>query len=141
MDDLLQALLSRATTPIVPQQAIQPAVDSLTEPKLDQSPMMAKLKGFSAGALEGARGLTDPLTLGSMAIPGGLALRGAKSAGKAITGIRQSVPALGETIAEFTPVGGEATYNAGRAASKAPDLMETMYKRLMASGKGNVGIK
>jgi hypothetical protein len=41
--------------------------------------------------------------------------------------------------AEFAPKGGETVYNAGRAVSKAPDLAESLYSRIMSSGRGNMG--
>ena len=72
MAELLQTLLQRALTPLVPETAVAPAVASLTTPKLDQSPWMARLKGFGAGALEGVREQTSPLNLISAAmIPSG----------------------------------------------------------------------
>jgi hypothetical protein len=48
------------TDPLLPQSAVQPLQDKLTEPSLTQSPWMAALKGFGAGALEGVRGMTSP---------------------------------------------------------------------------------
>lgn len=147
MNPLLMELLKRAQEPVVPQLPIE---RSLTEPQLDQSPGMAALKGFGAGALEGARSFTSPLNLAAMAIPGGRAMKGAVGAARGVAraiprvaqigqATRQAVPALGEVAAEFAPVGGEAVYNAGRAVSKAPDLAESLYKRMMASGRGNMG--
>jgi hypothetical protein len=54
------------TDPLLPQSAVQPIQDKLTEPSLTQSPWMAALKGFGAGALEGVRGLTSPAMIGGM---------------------------------------------------------------------------
>lgn len=154
MDNLFQTLLERANKPVVPESVIGPTVNALTEPTRDQSVGMARLKGFGAGALEGARGLTTPLNLAMAAIPGGRAAKGAVGAargvkglmgirpGMALTGkglagvtpelvqaeqaVKQVMPtaddvaglttSLGSTIAEFTPRGGEAAYNAARHA-------------------------
>jgi hypothetical protein len=161
------------TTPLVPKSAIQGTQDKLEQPKLDQSPFMAGLKGFGSGALEGLRGQTSPLNLAGIAammIPGaGLVGRGAKAASEvpeALSGLANITPdlveaapavkqvmptaqdaldlggllrhnlakvpnaaskavegplkGLGAASAEFTPVGREAAYNAGRMA-QAPE--------------------
>jgi hypothetical protein len=42
---------------------------------------------------------------------------------------------LGESMAEFTPRGGEEMFNAGRAGLKAlVDPVESVYGRLLAKG-------
>lgn len=52
---------------------------------------------------------------------------------------------LGQTAQEFTPVGGESVLNAARegmtkvASPARASVQDTLYKRIMASGKGNVG--
>lgn len=154
---LFQELLNRANTPVVPESVISPAVDALAHPKLNDSTMMAQLKGFGAGALEGARGLTTPMNLALAAIPGGRAGKGVVAGAKGLAGVvpelvqaeravKQVMPmaddvtrlgatlkqrllqvpskgqkALGGSVAEFTPSGGEAAYNAGRAGmAKVP---------------------
>lgn len=72
-DSLLKALLARVTAPLVPQveQAADTTADTITTPHLAQSPTMARLKGFGAGALQGAGHLlsdmTSPLNLALMA--------------------------------------------------------------------------
>lgn len=43
---------------------------------------------------------------------------------------------LGERAAEFTPVGGEAIYNAGRGATQSSDAMESLYQHLMRTMGG-----
>jgi hypothetical protein len=104
--------------PLLPQSAIQGLQDSLTEPKLDQSPLMAQVKGFGAGALDGIRNLTSPGDL--------LALTGLASAavgprppqGPVVEPFptRSAFPVqetLGERpgFGEFTSVGGEHMHN------------------------------
>lgn len=69
-NDLLQTLLQRAVTPLVPEGVIEPTVNTLTEPRLTQSPMTARIKGFGAGILEGLRDQTSPINLlSAMTIP------------------------------------------------------------------------
>lgn len=136
--------------PLVPQQAIQGLQDSLTEPHLDQSPTMARIKGFGAGALDGLRSLTTPESL--MAI-GGLAM-GARGGGE-MPSMPQEGPALGlpqfsqlaprshlpvqETLGEvhpdFTPMGGEGLFNAARKSPNTPfDPAALGYDRIYGKG-------
>lgn len=56
------------TSPLVPQSLTQPIEDKLTQPKANQSPGMAMVKGFGAGALEGLRNMTSPLNLAGAAL-------------------------------------------------------------------------
>jgi hypothetical protein len=159
--DFLKSAWHTANEPLVPQGAIKPMQDALDSPSLERSPFEAQLRGFGAGAMEGLRGLTSPLNLAAMAIPGGRGARGvlgaAEEAGPSLMRgaeeVGQVMPsmgdvegllgqmrnnlrhvpmsaekvaqggaeALGRGIAEFTPVGEEASY-AGNAypATKAP---------------------
>lgn len=156
---LFQQLLSRANTPLVPQigEAADSAANSITEPSLNQSPAMASLKGFGAGALQGAghlvSGMTSPMSLGITAATGGLgkllgagagALEGSAApsavdaAGvgmNAMRGMLEPVTEkLGERLPQFTPVGGEDLYNAGRQGPHT--LIDPAYKaylRIMAN--------
>lgn len=140
-DSLFQTLLAKATTPLVPASVTQPLTNSLTEPSLTQSPAMASLKGFGAGALEGARGLTSPAniagTLGDdlpIAMGAGLAAKYFPKVAQALPEVAAAAPKLGEMAAEFAPVGGEAIYNAGKAAyHAAADPAMSAYFRLLAS--------
>lgn len=43
---------------------------------------------------------------------------------------------LGERAAEFTPVGGEGMYNAGRSMNQGSDAMESLYQHLMRTMGG-----
>ena len=139
MNPLLQELLKRAQTPTVNVTA----GDQPTAPGLE-----AIQPGFKTPYPNVVPGIvsdmTSPLGAASMAagpaigmlrrtIPGAV-----KGVVGATSGIRQAAPTLGETAAEFAPVGGEAAYNAGRAVQKAPDLAESLYQRMMSSGRGNV---
>jgi hypothetical protein len=197
-DGLLQTLWNRATDPMVPQSVTQPTVDALTAPHLDQSPNMARIKGFLGGALEGARQQTSPATLlgilgddvplamagkylptlmkgargASMLTPEATALatasardiinpttaqvidrmyqaakptfegmKGAFAGDRTVGGLhslasRAATAPIGETMGAvnpyFTPVGGEAAYNAGlpvQAVSQGPGI----YDRIMST--------
>ena len=123
-------------TPLMPQSWIQGTQDKLTQPHLDQSPAMARLKGFGAGALSGIRDLTQPssiVALASLLGPGmtkgmGMGEPPAISAGP-LQGLARAVPGqpgeastytgpvqetLGEIDPAMTPVGGEGMFNAAR---------------------------
>src|SRR5438046_3052964 len=125
MPNPISSAYNWATSPLVPKSAIAPAQQTLEEPHLDQSPAMARLKGFGSGALEGLRGLTTPLNVASMALP---YLRGAAPAAEAVSGLRGALAAGSEAAslpAEFAPAteAGEAAYNATRpvaGAARAP---------------------
>jgi hypothetical protein len=104
------------TTPLVPQSVTQPVTQKLTEPRLNQSPLMAGVKGFGAGALEGLRGLTSPANLagiaGTAAGAGELGWLGkgaqglmqgtqaAGGAGEALQGLTRAAPGTGSLVAE-----------------------------------------
>lgn len=120
------------TTPVVSKQAIQPMQEALDAPSLERSPMEAQLRGFGAGALEGLRGLTTPLNIGSAVMGGSLASGMGRLAGAA----GEAMPALGQAAAEFAPVGGEAAYNAGRTVQAAADPMESVYQQVLANRGG-----
>lgn len=124
-DGLLKQLLERANTPLVPENVTKPYTDYLTEPHLDQSPTMARIKGFFGGALEGARGLTSPAMLAGMMaddIPIGL---GAKAATK--------IPGMLGKVSRAATMAPEVATAAGAAASdilnpRTAATMEQMYK-------------
>lgn len=134
--DYLKQIWSMANTPMVPQSAIQPAQDLLDSPSLDRSPLEASIRGFGAGALEGVRGLTTPLNMGAMAIPALRALGRGRTAA-APMGPAQPMQTLGEQMAEFTPVGGEAAYNATRPSSqiKPTDIYELVKGKMGGRGR------
>ncbi len=116
--------------PIVPKSAIQPAQDYLDTPSLERGPWEARLRGFGAGALEGLRGQTSPANLVGLLASGvgGRAIPALKGAAGAVGGLARAIPrgfqaaeelpALGSAMAEFTPSGGEALYNAGKEVVK-----------------------
>ena len=150
MNPLLKALIDRALTPLAPQpgQLADKAATAITTPTLSQSPTMAKLKGFGAGALQGAGHLlsdmTKPLNIGIGAASGGLgglldsgAAGGASEAAGALAPrmFNPVAETLGEVAPDFTPVGGEGLYNAGKAAAKpATDPVIEAYTRILANG-------
>jgi hypothetical protein len=115
MDGLLEQLLTRATTPLTqaPAQSGTAAMQQLTQPQLNQSPTMARLKGFAGGAAEGAGKLasdmTSPLSLAMMLIPGGLDAMAGKSGASVLGTIGKDalLNAGGNAIMppEFAPVG------------------------------------
>lgn len=143
MNDLLKQLLSRATTPLIPQvgEAADSAAQTMTTPKLDESPMMAKLKGFGAGALSGAGHYisdnTSPANIAAL-LAGTSQLRGAKGIATGASQLGLGMPAaetLGEMSAAHTPVGGESFFNMARQAGKAiVDPAEAAYHRLLQRG-------
>lgn len=109
MPNPLKSIYDAATTPLVPKSAIAPAQQALEEPHLDQSPMMARLKGFGSGALEGLRGLTSPLDLAAnaslVAGPGLRAARGARAGVGAIEGLTGALRGP-EAASELGSMGG-----------------------------------
>ena len=137
--DLLKRGFNFATTPLVDEESIRPAQDMIDPgPSMDRSPMEARMRGFGAGALEGLRGLTTPLDLATVGLPmAGRAMSGLKGmmgAGRMVDAAPKMAPTmqtLGEQVAEFTPVGSEALYNAGREATRPGSGMEGIYNLLM----------
>jgi len=138
--------------PLIPEAPVRKLQDAIDSPSLERSPWEARLRGFGAGALEGLRQQTSPANLAALAanaipgVGGGLrGLRSAKALPAALSGLRGAAPAvsevaptaamLGETAAEFAPVGGEAAYNAGRQVVKhVSDPVEAVYKAILAKG-------
>lgn len=150
--------------PLLPKKAIQGTQDWLEQPTEGQSPLMAGIKGFGSGALEGLRNLTTPTSLASIAtLPfGGGEAKALGSAAdlsqivpdlvQAGQGVKQVAPTAedaasligqlkyglakvpkaganasqnaiqglqGALPAEMVPQGGEAAFNAARAAKQA----------------------
>jgi len=131
--DYLKSAYNFATTPLVPKSAIEPAQEALDAPSLDRSPMEARLRGFGAGALEGLRGFTSPLAIGSM-VMGAPELGAARSAANIARGVESLAPA-----AEFVPQGAEAAFNAARPAAQAiANPLEAAYSRILANGGRNM---
>jgi hypothetical protein len=196
-DGLFKQLLARANTPLVSESVTKPATDYLTEPHLDQSPTMARIKGFFGGALEGARGLTSPAMLAGMMvddIPIGLGVKAATKLpgmlGKAARPVAMMAPEAAQAASaaasdilnprtastmekmyqaakptydsmkagfagdrtvgglwtnslragarnpEFTAVGEEGLYNAGRELPKVVDPVESAYNRILGTPVG-----
>lgn len=96
--DLLRKLGSFATTPLVDEETIAPYQDALDHPTLERSPMEARLRGFGAGAMEGVRSMTDPLSIASFAIPGMHSLMGAARGAEGIAGGVRAAKALAPTM-------------------------------------------
>lgn len=142
MPNPLYSAYQWATTPLVPQSAIQPAQQAMTTPRAGESPAWAQVKGFGAGALEGLRGLTSPAQLAGLAALG--MGGGAPTMGRAVEAAPEALSALqntplGARLAEFAPKGGEEVYNLSReAAPKTGDIMEQVYQRGLAKlgGRG-----
>lgn len=135
--DYLKRAGSWATTPLLPQEAIEPVQTAMTEPHLDENPILTRVKGFGAGALEGLRGLTTPVDIASLAI-GGPEVSAARRASQLGTAA-ESLPALGRVAAEFAPVGEEAAYNIGRQLPKVADPMEAAYQNVLSNRGGLMG--
>lgn len=131
--DYLKQAGSWAMKPLVPKEAIEPMQTAMTEPHLDENPLLTRVKGFGAGALEGLRGMTTPVDIASYAAPYvGRAVKG----GSAVAHGAEALPALGEAVAEFAPVGGEALYNAGRQLPKIADPLEAAYQNVLTNRGG-----
>ena len=99
-----------ANNPLVPKSAIQGTQDYLEEPQLEQSPWMARMKGFGSGALEGLRGLTSPINLAgiaSMGIGGGVGAgaRMAEEAPALVSGVSRAMPAFSRITPDLVEAG------------------------------------
>lgn len=78
------------TEPLVPEAPVRRLQEQIDAPTLERSPWEARLRGFGAGALEGLRGLTSPLSLASM-LPVG---RAASMAPRAIQALSKTIPGV-----------------------------------------------
>lgn len=129
--------------PLIPQESIQGMQDSLTEPHLDQSPFMASVKGFGAGALTGLRNLSTPTNITALA---GIALGAHGGPGKPPQGepsmnplgVREPYPLakygepwLRTSDPEFVPPGGEGQWNEIYQHMQAPKPEDLAYSRIM----------
>lgn len=132
-------------TPLIPAAPVKAAQAAIDTPNLNRSPWEARIRGFGAGALEGLRNLSTPTNLAStalLAVPGvgeASALgRVASEAPEAIQGLSKAIPAaetLGESLPEFTAVGGEGLYNVAKGAVKGVmDPVEAAYARILSRG-------
>lgn len=161
-NSLLQALLARAQTPLteIPTQAAQAVARPVTDYGMNHAGPLgtaAKYAGaFGENVGDTLTGMTSPLQLALAAATGGLGkgigrLAGAgvgltsKAAVGAAKALPGAVPGLTHATAEFAPVGGEAAANAARAGMQqvaspgARNVEQTLYRRIMDSGAGNVG--
>jgi len=77
------------TTPIISKQAIKPTQDLIENPSKAYGPVESRVRGFASGALEGLRGLTTPLDIGSAILP---ELAGLGKGAKAVSGLSRSFP-------------------------------------------------
>lgn len=123
--------------PLIPEEPVRKLQEQIDPRSLEQSPWVARLRGFGAGALEGLRNLSSPAQLAniaSVAIP----MMGAYRAPKAVQGLAEAIsdaaPAaqtLGELLPEYTPRGGEALYNIGRQMTPrtSSPLAESAFTR------------
>jgi hypothetical protein len=139
----MPSIFEYATQPLIPKDAIRGVQDRIDPRSLTQSPAAARVRGFGAGALEGLRGLLTPANLALAAVPMLAAGRGVPAAmqglaevaptmGRTTTRVLPAMETLGETMAEFTPRGGEALYNIGKRGMGATrdvvnDSMVTKY--------------
>lgn len=168
-NSLLQALLQRAQTPIteIPTQVAQAVARPVTDYGMNHAGPLgtaAKYAGaFGENVGDTLTGMTSPIQLALMAASGGVG-KVAGKLGSAAMGVTRSsalgaakglaegahagplgIPGLTHAAAEFAPVGGEAVANAARAGMSkiaspgARNVEQTLYKRIMDSGAGNVG--
>ena len=120
-------------------------INQIDAPALERSPLEAGIRGFGAGALEGLRGFTTPLSVASAALPIPGMGRAAGAIGRApgaVQGLRggakpafQVAETLGERLPEFAAVGGEGMYNAARQGGRAiADPLESVYQNMLRQG-------
>lgn len=124
--DLLKKAWGAATTPLVPEGAIAPIQDAIDHPTLNRQPWQARIQGFEAGALEGLRQQTDPLSLAGFAsmLPIGKLMGGAGKGVKAAQGILEGPLPHVNMPADIAAAGAEDVYNAGR---QLPSRVQTVY--------------
>lgn len=129
-DDSDQSFLSSAwqtlSTPLWegPSRFAGEVAESIDQPSLERSPMMARLQGFGAGALQGigdlVSGLTSPINLATTALTGGSA-----------TAARAGLPAIARTMGIGARGAGALT--AGHGAGEILDPESTMGERGMGA--------
>lgn len=83
-----KSLMSKLFTPLTDAPSRMAGdITSMMDTAPTENPLLARLKGFGMGAIEGAgdvvSGMTSPVSLATMAIPGISALRNASRAGNA----------------------------------------------------------
>lgn len=130
------------TSSVIPQSVIQPTQDSLTEPHLDQSPTMARIKGFGAGALQGLRDQLTPSNIAAAAMPAlpganprflGLAQKLLSRAPEAAEGASQAILGLSRAL----PGAEEAGAGMEGATSQVKNLMNMRDAEQMAAVRGS----
>jgi len=94
-----KTLLDYLTGSIIPKEWIDPITDAIDHPTLDRSPWEARLQGFGAGALEGARQQINPVNLAMLLAPtsnligrGAPLLGAGKKASRAVQGLSKALP-------------------------------------------------
>ncbi len=104
--DYLRSAFNGATSSVIPQEYIDPALDAIDSPSLERSPWEARLRGFGAGAVQGLRDSITPANM-LMALTGtgaanavGQAARAGSNVGRAVS--RVARPTL--DIIEDIPV-------------------------------------
>ena len=82
------------TEPLVPEAPVRRLQEQIDAPTLERAPWEARARGFGAGALEGLRGLTSPLSLASM-LPVGQA---ASMAPRAVQALSKTIPGVPQRL-------------------------------------------
>lgn len=129
------------TTPLIPQSWTD-AANAWAQPGLNTSPTSAMLKGFGAGALQGLRSLSTPLSIAGMVAPGvGDAIAPAEAAGSLMqvagptmdlvepASVAQSLPSMGDTDALI----GQMKYNLAKIPNSASAAVQGLNS---AAGAG-----
>jgi hypothetical protein len=114
--DYLKQAYRGATTSVVPQRFTDAAADSVDSPTADRAPWEARMRGFGAGAIEGAADQLNPLNIIASLVPGYRAVRGAWGIGKGA----QAAAGVGRAV-EGAAAGGRAIE---RAAAPTLDIIE-----------------
>lgn len=149
----------------LPSRVAKTAADYIDQPSLERSPMMARVAGFGAGALQGigdlVSGATSPVNLATAALTGGTSLAEKQgfsglgnllrigtrvaSAPTAIHGVEEMLnpqSTLGERgrgLAELA--GGIAAFKGGEALSKISTVEEETPKFTSAPPKSEGNVK
>jgi len=100
--------LPSLTTPLIPQEWIEPITKRLEEPSLTRSPRAAALRGLLSGSLSGLQQWATPANVGMAVMPGLGALRGASAAGRAVKGlqsVRSLADATGRALGPLAKIG------------------------------------
>jgi hypothetical protein len=114
--DYLKQAYRGATSSVIPQKYTDAAADAIDDPTLERAPWEARLRGFGAGATQGAAEQLNPLNIIASLVPGYRAVRGAWGIGKGA----QAAAGVGRAVEGATAGAGALE----RAAAPTLDIIE-----------------